>query len=397
MKITQSLAMFNKRIKELIVDTGEQCADIAEYIDVLRYKRYCKLQSKLLNMCLSHPEQYLNLIVDKLIITAAYNKKASFVFERMAHEKYGILNVHLSLLNKIRVKEVSVGSINKGYNEHQKTRPFYNKKYIIEIVDDIHTNVSIYVADGSEGNGIRNIRIVETPSTSSRTGRKYIYDHLYRTLTKRCYDLLMQKARVTRVDVAVDLPHVAWFFCIFVPHNKNLKHSTCVYGDGQRDLQDVCETFYIGKLPAADSEKRSRATSKYRVYCPLLAEYKRLKDIKKCGKELSTRWEYELITNDNDRGLTLTNLEQAKPMLHHLKVIDPLDFHTLPERWHKELLKDKTVCNMRRRLIYLQRRLNKSHGFNTISLDKAWLKNEQQRILSELKLDMLSPVQRGEA
>jgi len=87
----------------------------------------------------------------------------------------------------------------------------------------------------------------------------------------------------------------------------------------------------------------------------------------------------------------LTNLNDALVKLDCLQIIDPLDFHHIPEKWHRELLVNKSISNIRKRLKHLKRKLGERNGFNLLTLNSRWTAQDQTKALTELKCILTAP------
>jgi hypothetical protein len=361
--------------------------DTAKFIIVLRNKRICRYQSKLLRKYLCNPKKYLTLEVDKLDFTVSYNRKAKKVFRAIKCESKGLLIVRPKLQHLIIVEGVRMDGINKTCHKKQNNRPHFTHKYEVRVIGKPKAVLTIHVADGSKSKYM-GIRCSLNTNHFSKLELAAVFSHIHNTTGTTEYNRMIAKARVTRVDIAVNLPGVSSIFLWFLPPHGNSTRSTCL--PQEDDCKCICETLYLGHLPKEDDDDRTRK-SKYRIYCSHLNKLKNDCDLQADEYVVAARLEYELNCWDNQRGLLLTNMQNVLVKLDKVQLIDPVGFYKIPAKWHKELLVDKSIANIRRRLWFIKHRLNQNNGFSVLSLDGDWLKQEQKRALTILKEILVAP------
>lgn len=375
----------NKILVSLVSYMAGNGTDTAKVITALRNKRICSYQSKLLKKYLKHPKKHLTLEIDKLDFTASYNRKATKFIKSITCKSKGLLKVSPMLQPHITVEAVRMDGVNRVFKKGQKDRPHYILKFEVRVKGKPEAVLSIYLADGSKSN-YKGLRFCFNPRHFSELELAAAFNHIYKVLGGAEYNIMIAKAIVTRVDVAVNLPGVSSLFLLFMPPHGNSHLSTC-YPEAE---DAICETLYIGPFPKEDDFDRTRK-SKYRIYCWLLNKLNSGCKLNVSEHTVAARLEYELNCWDNQRGLMLTNLNDALVKLDSLRIIDPLDFHHIPEKWHRELLVNKTIINIRRRLHHLKSRLNKHNGFNLLSLNSRWTAQEQTKALIEVKSILVAP------
>ncbi|RTR40288.1 hypothetical protein EKG38_06115 [Shewanella canadensis] len=386
-KVVQKLIdkPINKTLVSLVSYMSGNGTGKAKFIKALRNKRICSYQSKLLKKYLKHPKKYLTLEIDKLDFTVSYNRKATKFIKAITCKSKGLLQVSPSLQPFITVEAVRLDAINKACHKDQKNRPHYILKFEVRVKGKPEAVLSIHLADGSKSD-YKGLRFSFNPRHFSALELAAVFSHIYKVLGAVEYNNVMAKARVTRVDVAVNLPGISSVFLLFMPPHGNSQHSTC-YPETEGA---ICETLYIGPFPKDDDFDRTRK-SKYRIYCWLLNKLKSGCELNISEHTVAARLEYELNCWDNQRGLMLTNLNDALVKLDCLQIIDPLDFHHIPEKWHRELLVNKSISNIRKRLSPIKKKLNKHNGFNLLALNSRWTAQEQAKALTELKCILTAP------
>jgi hypothetical protein len=361
--------------------------DTAKFIKVLRNKRICRYQSHLLRKYLCNPKKHLTLEVDKLDFTVSYNRKAEKAFRAVKCESKGLVIVSPKLQHLITAEEVRMDGTNKACHKEQKERPHYTEKYEVRVTGKSKAVLTIHIADGSKSK-YKGIRYSFNPKHFSEPDLVAVFSHVHNVLGSVEYSRVVAKARVTRIDIAVNLPGVSSIFLWFLPPHGNSTRSTCL--PLEDDCKYICETMYLGHFPKDGDEDRTRK-SKYRIYCSLLNKLKNGCDLQAGEYVVAARLEYELNCWDNQRGLMLTDIQHALVKLDKLQLIDPTDFYKIPAKWHNELLVDKSILNIRRRFRFLQHRLNQHNGLNPLSLDSHWVMQEQVQLLTRLKKTLVAP------
>lgn len=366
--------------------------DATPFIEHLRNKAVCQYQSNLLQSYLRQPKANTNLELDKLDVTI---KVSDGDLKKVLSQepKQGMTHIRTKYIKSvINVEEVRIDNINENFKGSEKEpRPFYTHKFDISLVSNPETCLCIHVSDGTHKNSTKGFRFSYNPSGFNDEELCAVFSHLDSVLGRNRYRQLINKAMVTRIDIAIDLPGVLAAFLIARPIHGNCKNYKS-YPLSVEGIKPIVETSYFGKIPEKEDKNQNRS-SKYRVYDVLLNFLKKNPEqIKSISKLVVTaRIEHELIPYQSGVKLPLSKLETCPIKLDGIKFIDPASFYKLPPKLLNRLLKNKSIEYIGRKLPMLKRILNKGTGYREISLRTGWLLLEQRRSLKRHKSIIIDP------
>jgi len=362
----------------------EYGTDTTKFVEKMRNVRMCKYQSKLLNSYLTQPKDYLTLILDKLDFTA---KVTSTDINKLLSDK-GLTHIRTkNVKNTISVKKVSVGKVNKSFRGNKDNyRPWYTHKFEIALVDDPTIKFLLYISDGSTKHSTIGLRVSYNPSQFNDSQLCAIFSHLDSVLSNRRYKQIMNKANVTRIDLAVDLPGVFTAFLLCLPEHGGVRNSVC-YPLSEECIRKIVETIYLGW--AGKNDKSKNRCSKARIYDALTNYLKNNPESIELiyNMAIMTRIEYELIPYQSNCKLTIEVLEKCAVKLDEVIVIDPINFHKLPIDLLNGVLKNKNISHIRKN----KSDIKKAHGSKKLSLKTGWLAIQQARLLKHHKKIIMSP------
>jgi hypothetical protein len=335
-------------------------------VEAIKRQDICDYQSQLISTAFNS----FKLDIDYLSFTIKCSAKN---IDKLINEHSGLLNVKAhGIKDLITVKQVKVDVINENtlLSEDRK-RPFYTILFLIT-VNGVEEPVRLYISDATAKNSTVGIRLSFNPKHYSRRGITAVFLHLESILGARSYTSLINKARITRLDLGFIVFGLSYFFVYGFVTDKRFKGSKCF----TESDNGMAETTWLGSL------------SKIRLYDKTLELLRKAKGGKKLfGKwAMSTRFEYEYRAKSR---LKLNNLENSSSMFANLQVVDPSVLSLLSDKQLTRLLKKRT----NRRVKSAVKKLAKLTGKEvpTMRLDKERLKSETTRVLSSYKKLILEP------
>ena len=335
-------------------------------VEAIKRQDICDYQSKLLSEAFSS----FKLDIDYLSFTIKCSAKH---IDKLTNEHSGLLNVKAhGIKDLVSVEPAQVDSINRDIKRSdKKKRPFYTLLFLI-IVNGVEEPVRLYISDGNAENSTIGIRLSFNPKHYTRREVTAVFLHIESILGARSYTSLINKARITRLDLGFIVFGLSYLFVYGFVTDKRFKGSECF----TESDNDVAETTWLGIL------------SKIRLYDKTLELLRKVKGGQKLfGKwVMSTRFEYEYRAKSR---LKLNNLENSSLMFANLQVVDPQVLPLLSDKQLTSLLKNRT----NRRVKSAVKKLAKLTGKEvpTMSLDKERLKAETTRVLSSYKKLILEP------
>jgi hypothetical protein len=357
----------NKLLRSLInIDLKKYQKNTDIIVEAIKRQDICDYQSRLLSKAFSS----FKLDIDYLSFTIECSAKN---ISKLINEHSGLLNVKAhGIKDLISVEPTQVDAINRDIKRSEDwKRPFYTLLFLIT-VNGVEEPVRLYISDGTAKNSTVGIRLSFNPKHYARREITAVFLHLESILGARSYTSLINKARITRLDLGFIVFGLSYFFVYGFVTDKRFKGSECFT---QSD-NGVAETTWLGK------------GSKIRLYDKTLELLRKAKEGKKrFGKwAMSTRFEYEFRAKSR---LKLYNLENSRLMFSNLQVIDPSFLSLLSDKQLTRLLKNRT----NRRVKSAVKKLAKLTGKEvpTMSLDKERLKLETTRVLSSYKKLILEP------
>jgi hypothetical protein len=214
---------------------------------------------------LSKAFSIFKLDIDYLSFTIKCSAKQ---ISKLINEHSGLLNVKAhDIKNIISVEPAQVNAINKKtLLSYKKKRPFYTLLFLI-IVNGVEEPVSLYLSDGTAENSTIGTRLSFNPKHYTRREITAVFLHIESILGARSYTSLINKARITRLDLGFIVFGLSYLFVYGFVTDKRFKCSECFT---QSD-NGVAETTWLGKR------------SKIRLYDKTLELLRKVKGGKKIG------------------------------------------------------------------------------------------------------------------
>lgn len=335
-------------------------------VEAIKRQDICDYQSQLISTAFNS----FKLDIDYLSFTIKCSAKN---IDKLINEHRGLLNVKAhGIKDLISVEPTQVDAINRDIKRSEdKKRPFYTLLFLI-IVNGVEEPVRLYISDGTAENSTVGIRLSFNPKHYSRREITAAFLHIESILGARSYTSLINKARITRLDLGFIVFGLSYFFVYGFVTDKRFKDSECFTESDNK----IAETTWLGIL------------SKIRLYDKTLELLRKAKEGKKrFGKwAMSTRFEYEFRAKSR---LKLNNLEKISLRFANLQVVDPQVLPLLSDKQLSSLLKNRTNRRVKRAVKKLAKLIGKD--VPTISLDKERLKSETTRVLSSYKKLILDP------
>jgi DNA helicase-2/ATP-dependent DNA helicase PcrA len=385
----------NKRLRRLInVKKWSYGTNTNKFLNKLTDHDFCEYQYQLLKKYFNQSEKYLKLDCDRLVIT--FECTPTDIDKLLGLNDFKDKGINKFSNNTLRstlfCKAVPVGNIN--YGTKGKTRPYYNHAFNLRINNKKQKSLKLYVADGANETTDskhrqsykkkKKLALVETPLSIrldfipqkfSDFEISLLFNHLKSKLSASRYSNFINTAKVTRVDVAFNMPGVLSSF-VWCMHDKEyIKHDSSIpHAD-----RDMTETVYLGH--------RSKS-SHFIIYDKLLKEFKTdvadlvaKESISKRFDESSvvTRIEHRYYPNrsynskhESKRNkrriavLKLKDLSSARIALHDLKIITPRILPYLNKQLIKEVIRKREYFHIKSRVAEIRMQVKASSGKSLI-------------------------------
>jgi hypothetical protein len=208
-------------------------------VEAIKRQDICDYQSKLLSKAFSS----FKLDIDYLSFTIKCRAKH---VDKLIDEHRGLLNVKAhGIKDLVSVKPVQVDSINKDITRSEdRKRPFYTLLFLIT-VNGIEEPVRLYISDGSAENSTIGIRLSFNPKHYTRREITAVFLHLESILGARTYKSLINKARITRLDLGFIVFGLSYFFVYGFVTDKRFKDPKDPKCFSESDNK-IAETTWLG-------------------------------------------------------------------------------------------------------------------------------------------------------
>lgn len=354
----------NNVLRQLIDATNCRYKNSDLLLEHITNTELAQYQSDTLKHCLSN----FKLITDKLEFTVRFNKQknGSCLLLEQVVENIESVSVK-SLQEHITVYRENLGRINQNtvYSEKSK-RPYYSKCFDICVDDNPTKVVKVYFSTGKKEHSTVGLRFSFNPCHFTRRELAQVFMHIKSIIGKR-YKEVMEKARITRVDMAIDLYGVSSLFTYTVNLNKKMRGGAVYPEDGE-----VAETVEHGK------------SSKLKVYDKLLeVMVKQEESIN--DKAMATRAEHQ---NRGKGKVRLKDLEKCTNRLSDLAFVEPVDIAAMHKRTVKSLIRNRLSKQVS---VAVKRAEAKGNTVNMLRADEALLKKQHRNLLTGLKKTILEP------
>jgi hypothetical protein len=354
----------NSVLRQLIDATNGRYKNTDLLLEHIINTELAQYQSKMLKHCLRN----FKLIADKLEFTVKFNKKKDGSCALLEQVLANIETVSVkSIQEHITIYRDNPGKLNQNTKYSTKSkRPSYSKCFDICVNDDLTKVAKVYTSTGNKKHSTVGLRFSLNPSRFTRRELAQVFMHIKSIIGKR-YKEIMEKARITRVDMAIDLYGVSSLFVYTMNINKKMRGGAVYPEDGE-----VAETVEHGK------------SSKLKVYDKLLeVMVKQEESIN--DKVMATRAEHQ---NRGKGKVRLKDLEKCTNRLSDLAFVDPLDIAAMHNRTVKSLIRNRCGKQVE---TAVKRAEAKGNTVNMLRTDDALLEKQHRNLLTVLKKTILEP------
>jgi len=394
-------AKLNKKLKALIEHDKWGYKDkTKQTIEALINTKLCEYQYQLLKAYFKSPVENLHLDCDMLTITFKCQQSDIDKLLGVGNCK-GIEKFSINSLNEvITIQAISIDNINSGGKGAH--RPYYVKAFRFNIFKDKRKYLRFYIADGT-GIGktkkdgyepLLGIRIDFIPNRFSDIELRMLFGHFQSVLNHSRYKQFYSQARITRVDVAFNMPGLFSPF-MMVTTKKNITNCS----DFPSDNMTLTETSYLGK--------KGKSTHCI-IYDKILKEMKT--DVKNGlnidilmslyeNIAVTTRMEerfspYKSYSKEqkNNKQLLLKNLSTANIQLNMLKVLDPRVLQHLEPKLLRKLTRNRTHSLIKDLMPKIRVQAKDKIKIKHLSLDKDWHDQAKIKLLDHYQKIIQNPV-----
>ncbi len=335
----------------------------------LKSNELCRYQSRLLKEYLSNTQEYLTLDCDRLTLSMDIT---DLDLERLLNKDKFLTPYPIEAGNVLEIKTCGVGQLNRGAGNDK--RPLYTHGYRVILYNDSRRFVHIAISDGSKSERPRKtLRVDLVPQRFTDTEITLVLSKLKSALLSTRWDQLIRNARVTRVDVGLNLMGIMSTF--LYPLKPSAKNNKCLPSFPKKSL---VETTYIQK---------EHDSLHYIIYEKLLKELDAERnsgylttpdDRQKVLDELAitTRLERRFILNKRNGGLPKVKFKalanELDNRLFDLQFVDPLDINSLSRKQQGKLLRDKVPSKVKETV---------GKDINVLKFNKAWGAEAQHQLV----------------
>jgi superfamily I DNA/RNA helicase len=369
-------------LNQLLLD----CFDIDELtytseqdiVDVIKDKNVCSYQSKVLKACIREPENYLDIEIDKL--TATLNCSKSNIARLLGKSGKSITKIkrESKLCDLATIRQVPVWAINRGHNT--KERPFYSKAFEVKWIGDHRKKFLIQISEANHKTNVNGLRFDFIPARFEPQEVQLIMEHLASKLFEDQYFQILKKARVTRLDQAMNLYGLFRPIIYFAPPYTGLIE----------EKGDVAPhtTYFNQKETSNHYIQYDKLLKELRLNPLLVRHFDDLVAI--------TRLEYRHARNrdkdlkDRKINISLLDFNDIPPALPQMELIDPAHFYRLPRATIRRLLAFKDKRSYQQVIEELHQLLSKqSRRFRIYSIDDKWYQETLKSRLGQLSRSFL--------
>jgi len=319
---------------------------------------------------LKHHLDNFKLDIDKLDFTTKCNSKTNgtseLISDLLTKLKVGIYTIGDSV---ITITEISVGDINKNTKlTKKKKRPWYTVAFDIVIGGELYKTLKLYISEGIKENSTAGLRFSLNPNHFTNKEICMLFMYIQSLLGSRTYAKLIARARVTRLDLGINLFGLCSLYA-FTVHTSEKLISGSLYPTGGH----VAETVQHG------------------IYS-MLKIYDKLLEVAKAYSSginnlaFTTRIEHQ---NRVGSKVYLTELETCSQLLQKLHFIDPIDLIRIEPSVIKTLLKKRTHARVNKAIERFN--AHNSDPIKLLSIDNQRLTEQQDKRLKELKKLIMEP------
>lgn len=393
-----------------------------KFLAVLNNKELCEYQYSLFKKYFKEPEKNLTLDCDRLVITfECQPKDVEKLLGTKEYKGKGIRTFSSGKLDSILTcRTVPIGNIN--YGGKGETRPYYNHAFNLRINNSKNKSMKLYIADGfnetldgtdrissktkmkiEEVSTPLSLRLDFIPNKFTDFEISVLFNHLKSKLTTSRYQNFINTAKVTRVDVAFNMPGVLSPFVWCLHEHNYIEHNSSYPVE-----EKVTETVYIGH--------RSKS-SHFIIYDKLLKEFKGDRANFLSQESINSRFQQSSVVtriehryypnrsynsnHENKRNkrrtaeLKLSDLSSARIALHSLTFISPRVLLSLKDSLLKKVIRKREYSYIKAKLPCIRMQLKESSGKKKLqyfSLDENIMNQKKEELLKHYQLLIAKPL-----
>lgn len=355
----------NKQLRKLISIDSYRYIKRNKLLPYVQNKELTSYQSDVLK----HHLDNFKLDIDKLDFTIKCNSKADGTSELIKDLLSKLkIDTHTIGNSVISINEVPVGDINNNTKlTETKKRPWYTIALDIVIDGDVYKTLKLYISEGTEDNSTVGLRFSFNPNHFINKEICMLFMYIQSLLGSRVYVKLIGRARVTRLDLGINLFGLCSLFAYTV-HSSNKLISGNLYPKGGHVAETVEHGIY----------------SMLKIYDKLL-EMAKAYSSGVSNLAFTTRIEHQ---NRVGSKVYLTELETCSQLLQQLHFIDPVNLIRIQPSVIKTLLKKRTHARVSKTIERFNGRNStpiQLLGINSERLSKQH--NNQLKILKKLIIE----------
>lgn len=357
----------NKLLRELISTDSYRYRKRNKLLPYVQDGALASYQSDVLK----HHLDNFKLDIDKLDFTIKCNNKtegtSNLITDLLSKLTVGTYTIGNNVISISEVKK-GVGRINENTDLQEFKKPWYTVVFDIVINDDVYKTLKLYISDGTEENSAVGLRFSFNPNHFTNKEICMLFMYIQSILGSRTYAKLIGRARVTRLDLGINLFGLCSLYALTVHTSEKL-----ILGSLYPTGGHVAETVEHG------------------TYCKLKI-YDKLLEMAKANSSginnlaFTTRIEHQ---NRVGSKVYLSELETCSQLLSKLHFIDPVDLIRMQPSIVKTLLKRRNHARVSKVIELFN--AEDSNPIELLSINNERLSKQHNKRLKELKKLIMEP------
>lgn len=338
-------------------------------IPVLQDEEIAEYQSTLLE----HYMTNFKLDLDKLEFTIKCKKSNG---EQGKSKLIKCLETNLTtvkapvLKDMISASKNNVGNINKNTELSRKSRrPFYSSVLDICVNDDPIKVAKVYISNGVKEYSKAGIRVSFNPNHFTQREMSAVFMHIESTVGKTHYHSMMNRAKVTRIDVGFN----AYGLCSLFSYSY-LQSLTFKGSDIYTEDENIAETVVHGTDSQIKQYDKTLQTLRKHDSCEL-------------GQmAMTTRYEYQCRRKGKS---LIKSMEDCPLSFGFLRILDPKVIASFDSKTLRTLLAERGGKEVQAAIVKYEERTGEEA--KVFSLDANSLKAQQTKLLLNVKKLLMKP------